>query len=84
MAWAPGLFIAGLFLILGLAGCSSHDSCLDQVANRPGMTCLDVGLGWYHIQFASQPPQNHGIDPAQASGARQLGDIPAAVDSGSE
>ncbi len=49
---------AVLFLIAAVGGCSSGTSptCSQQVAIHPGMTCLDVGLGWYHAQFASQMP----------------------------
>lgn len=50
-----------------IAGCSSRDSkCSEEVATHPGMTCLDVGLGWYHAEFAQMPadqPSDHAVPP---------------------
>jgi hypothetical protein len=57
-----------LLFIAGIAGCSSANStCLQEVSAHPGMTCLDVGIGWYHAQFASQLPtdqRSEGVHPA--------------------
>jgi hypothetical protein len=57
---------AALLFIAAVAGCSSNSTCLREVETHPGMTCLDVGLGWYHAQFASQMPveQSSGRDGA--------------------
>jgi PBP1b-binding outer membrane lipoprotein LpoB len=54
----PARFYYWLLFAFVLVGCSSKTSCLQEVAQRPGMTCMDVGLGWYHFQFASQAPLN--------------------------
>ena len=51
---------AVLLVVAGVAGCSSATpTCSQQVATHPGMTCLDIGLGWYHAEFASMPADEH-------------------------
>jgi hypothetical protein len=47
---------AVLLLAAGVAGCSANSACLQEVSTHPGMTCMDVGLGWYHAVFVSQVP----------------------------
>ena len=60
---------AALLLAAGVGGCSSPNSaCLQAVEAHPGMTCLDVGLGWYHAQFVSRMPTDQRSDEAAASG----------------
>lgn len=47
-----------LLFAAALAGCSSANStCSQEVATHPGMTCFDLGIGWYHAEFASQADQ---------------------------
>src|SRR5215469_8937972 len=54
---------AVVLFIAGLTGCSSANStCLQAVEAHPGLTCLDVGVGWYHAQFASQMPGDQHPD----------------------
>jgi hypothetical protein len=51
---------AMLLFIASVSGCSSGNStCSQMVASHPGMTCLDVGLGWYHAEFASMAADQH-------------------------
>jgi hypothetical protein len=51
---------AMLLFIAGVSGCSSGNStCSQMVASHPGMTCLDVGLGWYQAEFANMPADQH-------------------------
>jgi hypothetical protein len=56
-----------LALAVALVGCGVKNSCVEEVANRPGMSCMDLGLGWYHFQYASQAP-NYNLPKSQASG----------------
>jgi hypothetical protein len=53
---------AMLLFVAGVSGCSSgNPSCSQMAASHPGMTCLDVGFGWYHAEFANMPTdQNSG------------------------
>jgi hypothetical protein len=49
--------LSAVFLFAaGLVGCSANSPCLQEVATHPGMTCADIGLGWYHAVFVSQVP----------------------------
>jgi hypothetical protein len=51
---------AMLLFIVGVSGCSSgNSSCSQMAASHPGMTCLDVGFGWYHAEFANMPAEQH-------------------------
>jgi hypothetical protein len=55
-----GKLFAVLMFTAGVSGCSSgNSSCSQMVASHPGMTCLDVGFGWYHREFASMPADQH-------------------------
>ena len=71
------------FLMLGFlvfAGCSlNQPKCIEEVANKPGMTCLDVGMGWYHFQFASQAQEPGKLSAGKANegpGATETAVVP--------